>query len=395
MREHLNIVSLIAWSLDSQSPIKLVMELASYDMEALAENPLVRDWNGNEVSFVSRRCSWPGRSSQIRAGSRDLKSQNILLFEVHGRFVAKLTVFGLAFDENELKDDLIVLGATIGWEAPEVQEGQLPSRTSGTSRQEISLQELEQSEAQIGPEQFTVLHEAVRQCLQHESRDRPLTVLLLLPDGVQLEQNLISQEKELQASQEDDEVTDQALETLAKQYDPFRKVKYEGWEYDPFSKYYVDDLLTCIQKGEERFSPETYFDMFLHLTSRLRNPTISDATVLNLLEKAASLGTRNAPSMVSLMHHYYGIEPPELVRQNHMQWLKRAGSDGSLLGKWDLQHLNHREFPKALRHLDLKGAIIGTISGTTGGLGIHCRGNPKCPDGPSFISWPLVALLIK
>lgn len=405
MREHPNIVNLIAWSSDPQSPIKLVMELASYDLEAyLKEHESAK---ATETKYLLCVDAAAGLDELHKSGlvHGDLKSQNILLFEDHGRFVAKLTDFGLAFDENELKDDPIVLGGTIGWEAPEVQEGrgltrrnvpladnysygliiwsvflhrgECPTRTPGTSRQEIALQELEQSEAQIGQERFTVLHEAVRQCLQHESRDRPLTVLLLFPDGVQLEQNLISQEEELQASRKGDEVTDQALETLAKQYDPFRKSKHEDWEPDPFSKYYVDDLLTCIQKGDEGFSRETYFDIFLHLASRLRDPTIPDATVLNLLVKAASLGARNAQSMVSLMHHYYGIELPESLRQNHMQWLKRAVSDGSLLGKWDLQHLNHREFSESIEKFRSQGGynwnyfrnhrkIRDTMSGKSG-----------------------------
>ncbi|KAF2812982.1 ankyrin [Mytilinidion resinicola] len=215
--------------------------------------------------------------------------------------------------------------------------GDIPSQRGVTSRQQIALQELENNKDAIGSERYSVLHGAVSQCLEPEPLNRAMTLLPLFPDGETNKNRLVAHAEEISASQWDERAGNLDLENLAKLYDPFRKPKYESWEPNPFASYYAKDLLSSILHGP-----------------RIRT-TVSDATVLSLLCNAASLGAKNAQSMIGTIHRYYEIDQPEEIQRHYLAWLKRAVADGSVLGKSELQKLDHDAFSASIEQFQNSG----------------------------------------
>jgi serine/threonine protein kinase len=120
---HPNIALPIAWSFDIQgfhSPFELVMELADCDLAAYLVDER-RDVLLSEKFWMCRDIA-AGLDAlhECKLIHGDLKSGNILLYRRENRIVAKLADFGLSFDTMQTDARL---GGTLGWQAPEVELG--------------------------------------------------------------------------------------------------------------------------------------------------------------------------------------------------------------------------------------------------------------------------------
>jgi serine/threonine protein kinase len=203
LRNHPNIASLIAWSYDAHafhSPLILVMALADYNLAAYLKA------GGVEVSLASKYCICQDIAAGLDAlhGCKlvhgDLKPENVLLYKQRGRLLAKLADFGLLVSEPVSKPTDLRLGGTLGWQAPEVEEGRIlnldelprtdsyslglviwssllyggkaPPKQEGVTRQALAMKDIETSRHDIGLKYDSCLPGIISELLQ-ENQKRP------------------------------------------------------------------------------------------------------------------------------------------------------------------------------------------------------------------------------
>lgn len=131
LQRHRNIVRLLSWSFDSWAfhrPISLIVELAESDLaQCLSrEGETVSPWQ--RYTICADVAAGVDAIHECEMVHGDLKPSNVLLFRREdGLFEAKLADFGLSVGFGGLtqRDHKVRLGGTPGWQAPEVERGEL------------------------------------------------------------------------------------------------------------------------------------------------------------------------------------------------------------------------------------------------------------------------------
>ncbi|KAF4629759.1 hypothetical protein G7Y89_g8387 [Cudoniella acicularis] len=386
LRRHPNIASLVAWSYDAygfHTPLNLVMELADCNLADYLEDKKMEV----SLSLKYRICqdTAAGLDALHECGiiHGDLKPENILLYYYKGRFIARLADFGLSRGGHASEPTRLRIGGTLGWQAPEVEDGELltfdelprvdsyslglliwsillhggkaPPPSRKQSRQLLACREIELSKDIIGLRPDSCLPKSVFSLLAN-IWNRPLHLEELF-EGDRDGEGTYSA-KELYKT--DDIPRNSETSTAIP-----RNGKKFSWELASLNINFVYDLYSGFKQDPESLSGPLLFSLFLACT--LRPPKVTDSRnpALDLLVASASRGYEPAQAVVPMVYQYFESEIPPEVNEHILEWSEKAVASGSILAREFLGRLNIQSLASSLEKFRNSGGyswIYCTIS---------------------------------
>ncbi|KAK5630670.1 hypothetical protein RRF57_006385 [Xylaria bambusicola] len=366
LRSHRNIPTLLAWTYDAtdfRQPISLVQELAISNMELLLST------RGEQISVSQKSSFCYDIAAALDAihdcgfSHGDVKPSNVLIFPGKDGFVAKLADFGLSIVETQGEDTKFNIGGTLGWQAPEVQDGMLlgpdglikadnysfglvawstvlgsgrtPPRHSGKDREEWIIRELESAKESDDYATFVALESMVRVVLRADPTQRPFK--LLEPINTNIIQNQIRYASILlqriilmfyfsHFRMTDDDELSKIVAPLNPQLQPDFY-----WELPTLPDFFIRDLIPHCLENPDILDPPMHFSLFLRLTQK--DSTKDRENSLKALLNAAEGGFPPAQALVPLVFASYGLPIPPQIHQRVDGWLISAISTGSVVAR--------------------------------------------------------------
>ncbi|KAI8930876.1 hypothetical protein NX059_011893 [Plenodomus lindquistii] len=432
LRRHRNIARLWGWAYGDvfQSTLGLVMELAQSNLlELLRHNegalsPSVKYQICRDVA------SGLDAVHDCLLIHGDLKPENVLIFQSgSGRYTAKLADFGLTINEDEESPDLHAMGGTAGWQAPEVENGDLidghlkiqtdsfsygllmwsvflhkgnaPSSDRSVSRRSIALEEVKSLLSYIGERHYRLLRETLSQLLQDNPSERPtrLEEILAAADEMQIDLPVrdihLSQEIGADITFSADTITRESLspasdvsDFMDQHFDGGDDTLYRSYEWEPptLPELFIRELWVRFTKNTATVHLRTLFSTFLSLTAKPDIGDIPPNAALELLFVAAIRGSDSARGVVPRVLEYYDQTPPEKDQSHLHEWLRRSVATGSLLAREQLD----REAPATTSDCLERFRQMGGYAGHYQAVGLWDDGPLQGhlpPKGDSLLHW--------